>query len=284
MTNTYTQIVTNIRTYEDETRLQLTLRPSTLDYRDQFRNSIEHQINHSTRHRIPWIEQLEGENVIDNTGIVEINNITSSERRLEFLESVFSSQNSEENRLFLIQNTTNQVRTYLHDLLIRSANNSNITEQDFYRIGNIFLYTISNIEIDGLIFRDIIQNMLESMVIYNTNQVFSILDNQVSDYNNYLDDAHLATETQLEERVQEFNQEVDQRISLNRKRVLYAGVGLLGSMALTSLGMPPIGGLLVRSLSSTVPTISSSNSVSEIIRFRDVWDASLKKMLDFIQK
>jgi hypothetical protein len=48
--------------------------------------------------------------------------------------------------------------------------------------------------------------------------------------------------------------------------------------------MPPIGGLLVRSLSSTVPTISSSNSVSEIIRFRDVWDASLKKMLDFIQK
>ena len=92
---------------------------------------------------------------------------------------------------------------------MRSANNLNISEEDLYRIGNIFLYTISNLNLDGLVLRDVIQNIRESMVVYNTNQVFSILDTQVTSYDNYLDSVRLATETQLEERVQEFHQEVN---------------------------------------------------------------------------
>jgi hypothetical protein len=189
----------------------------------------------------------------------------------------------DENRLLLIENSSPQVRTYLHDLLIRSANSSNISEEDLYRIGNIFLYTISNLDIDGLMLRDIIQNMRESMVIYNTNQVFSILNSQVSSYNNYLENKGLATENQLQERVNEFNQEVDQRITLNKRRILYTGIGLLGSIALTSLGMPPLGGLLVRSITPPIINISS-DSVEEVIRLRDVWDAALKKMLTIIKK
>lgn len=114
------------------------------------------------------------------------------------------------------------------------------------------------------------------MVVYNTNQVFSVLDTQITSYNNYLNTVRLATETQLEERVQEFHQEVDQRIALNRRRVLYAGVGLLGSMALSSFGMPLVGDLIIRSLTSNNSRVSSSTtqSVGEIIRLRDVWDAS----------
>lgn len=282
MTRTITETITQFTNIETNVT-RMVLRPSTLDYRDQFRNSIEHQINHSTRYRIPWIEQFERENVIDNSGIIEINNTTSSERRLEFLESVFSLENNDENRLFLIQNTSNQVRIFLHDLLIRSANNSEISEEDLYRIGNIFLYTISNLNIDDLLLRDIIQNMRETMILYNNNQIFSILDNQLNIYNNYLENIGLATENQLQERVNQFNQEVDQRIALNRRRLLYTGVGLLGSMALTSLGMPPIGGLFVRSITPSVINISS-NSIEEIIRLRDVWDAALKKMLTIIKK
>ena len=172
--------------------------------------------------------------------IIELNNSTTLERRIELMKSVLNHQNSGENRALLIENSSSQVRTYLHDLLIRSANNSNITEEHLYRIGNIFLYTISNLDIDGLVLRAVIQKIRESMVVYNTNQVFSILDTQMTMYNNYLDGVRLATETQLEERVQEFHQEVDQRIIINRRRVIYTGVGLLGSMALSSFGMPPI--------------------------------------------
>jgi len=263
------------------------LRPQTLNIRNQFRNLLNQRVSENNP-RLPstpgiTIDSNQTIPVIDREEIIELNNSTSSERRLEFMESIFSLENSDENRLFLILNTSNQVRTNLHDLLIRSANNSNISEEDLYRVGNIFLYTISNLDINGLIFRDVIQNIRESMVIYNTNQVYSILDNQINNYYNYLENTNLATENQLEDRVNEFNQEVDQRIVLNRKKMLYAGVGILGSMALTSLGMPPVGGLLVRSITPSVTNISS-NSVEEIIRLRDVWDAALKKMLSIIGK
>ena len=91
----------------------------------------------------------------------------------------------------------------MHDLLIRSANNSNISEEDLYEIGNIFLYTVSNLDIDELMLRDVIQNMRESMVVYNTNQIFSVLNTQIFSYNNYLENIRLTTELQLEKRVEE---------------------------------------------------------------------------------
>lgn len=283
MSNTITQTITEYTTIPTNVT-RMVLRPQTLFLREQFQNQLENQINNSTTNRLPYLNRIETIQSIDSETIIELNNTTTSERRVELMESIINHQNSNENRALLIENSSPQVRTYLHALLVRSANNSNISEEDLYRIGNIFLYTISNLDIDGLVLRNVIQNMRESMVIYNTNQVFSILDTQVISYNNYLDGVRLATETQLEERVQEFHQEVDQRIALTRRRVLYAGVGLLGSMALSSFGMPPIGGLLVRALTTSETVVSSTQSVGEIIRLRDVWDASLKKMLDIIQK
>jgi len=283
MSNTITQTITQFTNTETNVT-RMVLRPQTLFLREQFQNQLENQINNSTTNRLPYLNRIETIQSMDSDTIIELNNTTSSERRVEFMESIINHQNSSENSALLIENSSPQVRTYLHDLLIRSANNSNITEEDLFRIGNIFLYSISNLDIDGLVLRDVIQNMRESMVVYNTNQVFSILDTQVISYNNYLDNIRLATETQLEERVQEFHQEVDQRIALNRRRVLYAGVGLLGSMVLSSIGMPPVGGLLVRALTSSETVVSSTQSVGEIIRLRDVWDASLKKMLDIIRK
>lgn len=48
--------------------------------------------------------------------------------------------------------------------------------------------------------------------------------------------------------------------------------------------MPPIGGLLVRSLTSSETVVSSATPAGEIVRFRDVLDAALKKLLDIIQR
>jgi hypothetical protein len=282
MTSTITQTIAQFTNSETNVT-RIVLRPSTINMREGFRNILNRRSENNVG-ELPYVNDINSIQSIDSNTIIELNNTTTSERRVELMESIISNQNSDENRLLLIESSSFEVRTYLHDLLIRSANNSNISEEDLYRIGNIFLYTISNLDIDGLVLRDVIQNMRESMVIYNTNQIFSVLDTQVNSYNNYLDEVRLATETQLEKRVQEFHQEVDQRIVLNRRRVLYAGVGLLGSMALSSFGMPPVGGLLVRALTSSETVVSSTQSVGEIIRLRDVWDASLKKMLDIIQK
>ena len=46
--------------------------------------------------------------------------------------------------------------------------------------------------------------------------------------------------------------------------------------------MPPIDGYIVRSLTSSETLMSSATSVVEMIRLRDIWDASLKKILDII--
>ena len=81
----------------------------------------------------------------------------------------------DDNSYFLLENSTNQVRTYLHDLLIRSAMHRNITEEDLYRVGNIFLYTIANLSEEGLFVRDIVQHLKENMVNYNTNQILTVL-------------------------------------------------------------------------------------------------------------
>lgn len=276
-------LVETITTTGETNVTRMVLRPSTLNMRESFRDILNRRSQNNVG-ELPYINNLNRVSSIDSETIIELNNTTTSERRVEFMESIINHQNNSENRALLIENSSPEVRTYLHDLLIRSANNVTISEEELYRIGNIFLYTISNLDIDGLVLRDVIQNIRESMVVYNTNQVFSVLDTQVTSYNNYLNNVRLATETQLEERVQEFHQEVDQRITLNRQRVLYAGVGLLGSMALSSIGMPPVGGLLIRALTSSETVISSTQSVGEIIRLRDVWDASLKKMLNIIQK
>lgn len=282
MTRTITETITQF-TNSEINATRMVLRLSTLNMRSEFRDVINNRVIENNS-RLPSTPSVESISVIDRDTIIELNNLTTSERRVEIMESIINYQNNNENRALLIENSSPQVRTYLHDLLIRSANNSNILEEDLYRIGNIFLYIISNLDIDGLILRDVIQNMRELMVVYNTNQIFSLLDTQVSSYNHYLDSVGLATETQLNERVQEFHREVDERIALNRRRALYTGVGLLGSMALSSIGLPPVGGLLTRALISNETPVSSIQSVGEIIRLRDVWDASLKKMLDIIQK
>ena len=56
---------------------------------------------------------------------------------------------------------------------------------------------------------------------------------------------------------------------LNRRRIMYAGLGLVGSMALSSAGLPPVGGVIARTIANVSTNLASSN---EIIRLRDVWD------------
>lgn len=74
-------------------------------------------------------------------------------------------------------------------------------------------------------------------------------------------------------RIQEFLQQRKERINLNRQRILYAGRVLVGSMILTSIGLPLPGGVITQTIANVS---TNSASLNEIIHLRDVWDASLK--------
>lgn len=111
---------------------------------------------------------------------------------------------------------------------------------------------------DRLFIRDIIKHLREHMVMYNTNQIRNILENHIPIYNNYLENLCLATEEQLEERTQKFCQEIEERINLNRRRVFLCGNRFSRfSMALTSIGLPPIGGVIAQTMANV--TTNSSN-------------------------
>lgn len=244
-------MITTLTTNENETRI--ILHPETLNMREGFRNFLNRRITHNVS-ELPYVDDIDRIPTIDSNLIIELNNTTSSERRIELMENIVNQENINENAYYLIANSSNQLRTYLHDLVIRSASNMNINEEDLYRVGNILLYTIANINIEELFIRDIVQYLRENMVRYNTNQIINVLENHIPIYNNYLESIRLAPDEQLAERTQEFHQQIDEQISLNRRRVLYAGLGLVGSMALTSIGLPTMGSVIAR----TVANISTN--------------------------
>lgn len=267
----------------NETRI--VLRPLSLNLRESFRNVIDRRSENNIN-ELPFINSINRNELIDSETIIEINNSTTSERRLKLMKNIINNQNNIETQALLIENSPIQVITYLNNLLISSASNLNISEEDLYRIGNIFLYTISNLDINGIFLNDIILSLRESMITYNTNRVFSILSSQVPEYNQYLYDLRLATEDQLNERTQEFYNQLNERIIINRRRMIYTGLGFIGSLLLSSFGLPPIGGLLTRSLigpfNSVTPNILLSEN-NNIVRLRDIWDLVLLKTLKFIK-
>lgn len=278
-----TQTQTIMENPMNETRI--VLRPLSLNLRESFRNVIDRRSENNIN-ELPFINSINRNELIDSETIIEINNSTTSERRLELMKNIINNQNNIETQALLIENSPIQVITYLNNLLISSASNLNISEEDLYRIGNIFLYTISNLDINGIFLNDIILSLRESMITYNTNRVFSILSSQVPEYNQYLYDLRLATEDQLNERTQEFYNQLNERIIINRRRMIYTGLGFIGSLALSSFGLPPIGGLLTRSLigpfNSVTPNILLSEN-NNIVRLRDIWDLVLLKTLKFIK-
>ena len=222
--------------------LRMVLRPSTLNFREQFRNNLQNQLIRNSDSRLTGVSKIEDIDAIDSQDIIEINNQTSSERIIEFLQNVINYENINDNSHFLIANSSNQVRTYLNDLLIRSASIFPINEDDLYRVRNIFLYTIANIDVENVNLRDVIQHLRAHMVIFNTEQIVNILENHIPTYNTYLENFRLLTDEQLEERTQKFYQEIEEQVFINRQRILYAGIGLVG--------LPPLGGVLTRTMSN----------------------------------
>ena len=70
--------------------LRVVLRPATLNFREQFRNELQNQLNRDLDARLPGVSRIENENAMDSQDIIEINNQTSSERITEFLQNIIN--------------------------------------------------------------------------------------------------------------------------------------------------------------------------------------------------
>ena len=74
MKTTFTTLVTN------ETRM--VLQPEILNIREDWRNSLNRRVNNNIS-KLPYIEEIDRISTIDSNGIIEINNSTTSKRRIE---------------------------------------------------------------------------------------------------------------------------------------------------------------------------------------------------------
>ena len=135
------EIVTQTEIENSTNELRMVLRPSTLTMRHNLRNRLENQINNSEINRLPYLNRIENSLVIDNETIIGINHRISSEERIEFMQNVINQENINDNSYLKIAPTTNQVKIYLHNLLLRSVVNAFITKNALYLIVNIFLFT-----------------------------------------------------------------------------------------------------------------------------------------------
>lgn len=85
-----------------------------------FRNSLNRRIIHNVS-ELPYVDDIDKIPTIDSNLIIELNNTTSSERRIELMENIVNQENINENAYYLIANSLNQLRTYLHNLSITAT-------------------------------------------------------------------------------------------------------------------------------------------------------------------
>jgi hypothetical protein len=264
----------------------MVLRPETLSLRTQFRNQVSERID-TSNDRLPSYSAaiLDGErvNFIDRNTILQLNDTQNPEQRTEIMNNIINFTNSDTNRMLLIENSSDEVKKYLKDLFIRSSTSENITHEQLYTIGNIIIYTMSNIpEVNAI--REIIDPLRNSMFDYDRNQIMNFILQISPDVNQQIDEANLSTENQ----VQQNNERINNRIILNRQRICWIGATVAAGYALGIFGFPylapfvgPVGNIVARSLpsSSTSATdlISSTNTFGSST-LREIFENVFKKM------
>lgn len=287
MNNVNVQTITQVITSERNVT-RMVLNPNTVNLRDNFRRELESRLNNNVN-ELPRLRQVESTDVIDRNSIINLDNETTSERRESLINEVLRLENAEGNLSEIVQHSSTVVLSYINSLLIRYHNNETIPEVDFYRVGNILLYYVSSIELNGVEINQLMGSFRNVMFEYNQQQMIpSFINGIINHSNETLSRFSLLTEEQLNANASRFFEGVDQReeelkelrLVQSRKRVMMVGGSILAAMAFNSLGGPSIlSGMVGRGVISGVNTLMDSSSIiqptPESIRLRDIFDKVL---------
>ena len=84
-------MLTCVTLFYSTNELKMVLRPISSRGVNNFREKLENNIN--SQNTLPYMTEIENIRVIDDETIITINNSTSSERRIEFMQSVINHKN-----------------------------------------------------------------------------------------------------------------------------------------------------------------------------------------------
>ena len=100
--------ITTTTQFTTSNEIRMVLRPATINIRNEFQNFINNRIRDNNP-RLPSTFMLESVSVIDRETILEINNSTSSKRKIKLMRSIQNNKNINDNSYFLIANNSNQI-------------------------------------------------------------------------------------------------------------------------------------------------------------------------------
>lgn len=288
MFNQTTKIIeSTIKHYKDEKNI--TLSPAITDLKPRFREELINRFINSKEKKLLRLTEIKNVEVIDGNTIIEFNKSTSPEERAGFLNEIINHSNSTGNLTILINNSSTQVKEYLHTILNTYYSKGILEGNSLELIGNITLYHITNFALTEIGVDQIMESYKEVMFTLNSEQTIpQIKEEIIVDYKIALENQGLLNEQQLGERVNEFYEGIDQReeefkqerLMQSRKKILMVGGSIVAGIALTSLGVPSlISGMVGRSVLTSMvePTMFLQNSeASNDIRIRDIFDKILK--------
>lgn len=286
---TQTIVESTIKNYKDEKSI---MNPRLMDLREKFQDEIEKRFVNDPNKKLIQLESIQEVKSIDGDTIIEINNQTTSEIRAGFINNIINHSNSGDNLTLLINNSSKTTKDYINSLLIKYSNGDILSINEFKIVGNILLYSISGLNTENINIEYIMSDLQKVFFDYNNQQsIPQIRGDIIVDYKLVLDKQNLLTDTQLNQTVDNFYQEVDQReesykeqrLIQSRKRILMVGGGILATMALSSLGVPSlVGGFVGRNAlnsvldSNFISDYTNRTSPTDSVRLRDIYDEGLK--------
>ena len=252
--------------------------------RKQWRTEIYENIQENNP-EIPRAIEISMGPAIDGDLIIKLNETLSAEKKMEFLKSIINHENLHENLYLLISNSSPQVREYIQQLLIFTHLDLDLIDVHLYKIANIFLLLISNMDIGQKMTMtyNLVEFIKQAMMEYDGDSLQAVLSkyiviltpeqiiekNSIKNGKNFLDCLGLGTSEQLEQRKKlldglglgteeqleqcknEFYKQVDEQEVLNKKKLFITmGMGLVFSVTLSFFGLPPIGGMIVKTFSN----------------------------------
>ena len=247
------------------------------EFRRYFRSRIRENVS-----ELPSVPSIAMGPAIDENTIIKLNQLMSPEEKKNFLTNILHFKNIDFNVYYLILNSSEEVRTYIIEILTYAILDIPILNLNFYDIANIYLYILANTK--EYTCKDVLQHLKNGMLMYDPSILDSahdlklvqdnlfkqnviddnviddnvIDDNVIDDKTNILDILKLKTDEQLEQHKNNFYQQVEEQEQEQENRKLkqikilkILGISLLCQGVLIACGLPPF----TRIINKTVKTL-----------------------------
>ena len=243
-------------------------------FRRNFREYLKKHVEENNS-ELPYIVTLGDGPALDKDLILTLNLLLSPKKKIKFMKDILEFKNIDENVRLLIANSSEEIKLYIKDLCFDSIL-YDLLDIRFYKIANLFVYILSNMDVKDCGLKETLVELRKGLKLSDLSffkelekeeEFFILEEKRLRAPFDFVDQTHLEkideesllytlgleTDEQLDEKKDNFFKQLEnqEQTRLFRKKILtYIGVGLLTNLVIISCGLPPIGGIVTRSVTN----------------------------------